>query len=157
MENPACSALKQILTESVTAIISELETLQNKDLLKIVDTGTKDPNTKSIQTILTHIVYAGNMYLYDISVHSNIPCPLPDKLLFTTTDEYRWALDNLVNNIEILFTNLTDEMLEEFDESKKILTPWNQKYDIEQLLEHAIVHNYRHLRQIRNFRKKFSF
>ncbi|HEY5122872.1 MAG TPA: hypothetical protein VIK14_03975, partial [Ignavibacteria bacterium] len=48
-------------------------------------------------------------------------------------------------------TNLT---IEQTDNSKKMNVGWGQQYDIEQLLEHAIVHILRHRRQIENFIKK---
>jgi uncharacterized damage-inducible protein DinB len=35
-----------------------------------------------------------------------------------------------------------------------IQVPWGQKYDAEQLMEHAIVHVLRHRRQIENFLKR---
>ncbi|WP_294276359.1 hypothetical protein [uncultured Chryseobacterium sp.] len=48
------------------------------------------------------------------------------------------------------FTRNPDITLEEFDQSKKINTLWGQQYDVEQMLEHAIVHILRHRRQIEN-------
>ena len=41
--------------------------------------------------------------------------------------------------------------LEESDNVKKLTTRWGQMYNIEQLLEHAIVHVLRHRRQIERF------
>jgi hypothetical protein len=41
--------------------------------------------------------------------------------------------------------------LEEYDPSKKILTHWGQVYDIDQMMEHAIVHVLKHRRQIQRF------
>ena len=41
--------------------------------------------------------------------------------------------------------------LEESDNIKKLTTRWGQMYNIEQLLEHAIVHVLRHRRQIERF------
>ena len=37
------------------------------------------------------------------------------------------------------------------DVIKKIITSWGQRYDIDQLLEHAIVHVLKHRRQIERF------
>ena len=41
--------------------------------------------------------------------------------------------------------------LEEPANDKKMLVSWGQLYDIEQLMEHAIVHILRHRRQVERF------
>lgn len=46
--------------------------------------------------------------------------------------------------------------MEEFDQTKKINTKWGQQYDVEQMLEHAIVHILRHRRQIKNALIQFN-
>ena len=43
--------------------------------------------------------------------------------------------------------------IEQLDNTKKINVNWGQQYDIEQLVEHAIVHILRHRRQIEKFIK----
>ena len=47
-----------------------------------------------------------------------------------------------------LFEDYPNIKLEEYDPNKKIEVCWWQKYDVEQLYEHAIVHILRHWRQI---------
>ncbi len=49
------------------------------------------------------------------------------------------------------FDDHPDIALEEFDNDKKIKVRWGQKYDVEQLFEHAIVHVLRHRRQIERY------
>jgi len=44
--------------------------------------------------------------------------------------------------------------IQQTDNSKKVIVNWGQQYDIEQLLEHAIVHIMRHRRQVENFIKR---
>jgi hypothetical protein len=51
------------------------------------------------------------------------------------------------------FENIYDEELEVFDDAKKMKTNWQQFYDMEQLMEHAIVHILRHRRQIEGFKR----
>ncbi|MGY0037018.1 hypothetical protein [Pedobacter sp. NJ-S-72] len=55
-----------------------------------------------------------------------------------------------------IFEGVKDEDLERFDAGDKIMTGWGQLYDIEQLMEHAIVHILRHRRQIERFREILS-
>ena len=52
---------------------------------------------------------------------------------------------------ENVFNNYPDIKLEENDASKKMLVSWGQQYNVEQLMEHAIVHILRHRRQIERF------
>ncbi|WP_207915794.1 hypothetical protein [Flavobacterium caseinilyticum] len=41
---------------------------------------------------------------------------------------------------ENVLNALNDDEIEELDENKKITTSWKQSYDVEQLMEHAIVY-----------------
>ncbi|MEP6927750.1 MAG: hypothetical protein ABI834_08940 [Ginsengibacter sp.] len=50
------------------------------------------------------------------------------------------------------FKNINDNALQQFDNSKKIITSWGQVYTIEQITEHAIVHILRHRRKIEKFK-----
>jgi len=52
---------------------------------------------------------------------------------------------------ESLFQDYPNLKLEEMDSSKKMTVRWGQQYDVEHLLEHAIVHILRHRRQIQKF------
>ena len=56
---------------------------------------------------------------------------------------------------EKVFTDYPELPLEVFAEDQKMLVRWGQRYDVEQLLEHAIVHVLRHRRQIERFLMKF--
>jgi hypothetical protein len=63
-------------------------------------------------------------------------------------DEYEKAL----NELKDLIRPLSNEQLL----AQKVLVRWGQRYDIEQLFEHAIVHVLRHKRQIERFLLKIS-
>src|SRR5690606_39753758 len=54
---------------------------------------------------------------------------------------------------ENVFKHIKDPELEEFDDSLKMKTSWGQRYDIEQLMEHAIVHVLRHKRQLERIKR----
>jgi len=53
------------------------------------------------------------------------------------------------------FRNIQDNELEQYENELKGLTKWGQRYDIEQITEHAIVHVLRHRRQIEKFKLMF--
>jgi hypothetical protein len=82
----------------------------------------------------------------------NINSKRPDKVNRTSIVEYTKDLDNVLEFTNKTLATLSDNDLEEFDNTKKIITSWGQIYDMEQLMEHAIVHVLRHRRQIEKFK-----
>ena len=71
-----------------------------------------------------------------------------------SSKEYHNDLENLILYTIETFESIQDFELEEFDEDKKIKTSWGQVYDIEQMMEHAVVHVLRHRRQIEKFKSR---
>ena len=57
---------------------------------------------------------------------------------------------------ENLFLENPNLPIEEGNDNNKMHVSWGQSYDIEQLMEHAIVHILRHRRQIERFLLKIS-
>lgn len=143
------------LLDEYEKAIHELETvvadLSPEELIKIVDPETNDPECRSVQTILTHVVRAG--YNYAVAIRKSLgeslayyqssPC--------NSAGEYQHELRKMFLFNEQLFRDYPTIKLEEFDADKKIVTRWGQQYDVEQLMEHAIVHVLRHRRQIERF------
>ena len=72
----------------------------------------------------------------------------PDKAPRLSIREYLDDLNGVFKYTEKVFQEIKDDELEEFDNSLKIKSGWQQHYDIEQMMEHAIVHILRHKRQI---------
>jgi uncharacterized damage-inducible protein DinB len=128
-----------------------LKIIDLKDYVAIVDSATNDPDCASIQTIMNHVVKAGYGYAnyirqqfgdFWIERKEQYELPTPklaieelDKMLFYT-------VETLTNKWDL---NLDDVI------HHKIKSRWGQEYDLEQLLEHAIVHILRHRRQIEKF------
>jgi len=79
-----------------------------------------------------------------------------DKELLYSGEDYKLALDKMFAYCEKLFQDYPNLKLEEFATEKKMTVRWGQKYDPEQLLEHAIVHILRHRRQIERFKMKLE-
>ncbi|MEO8210983.1 MAG: DinB family protein [bacterium] len=134
-----------------------------KDVLKIVDQEkyiaitdheTKDPDCVSIQTIMAHVVGAGYGYANYIRNHFGDPLGEPKKNYQTETPESACReIDFMLKyNIETLQNKF--DMTED-DIMKNIMkVRWGPSYDLEQLLEHAIVHILRHRRQIEKLLNK---
>ncbi|WP_255154723.1 DinB family protein [Ferruginibacter sp. HRS2-29] len=147
-------AVKALLAENEKAI-RELQqvlvTVSDQQLAAIVDHDTPNPDCRSIQTIMTHVVAAGFSYCVYIRNHRGGDDQRPQRRTFATAAEYIAALEDVNVYTHETFNNIYDHELEFFNESEKILTRWKQHYDYEQLMEHAIVHILRHRRQIEGF------
>jgi uncharacterized damage-inducible protein DinB len=147
-------AVGAILDEYEKALI-ELENviadLRHEDLITIVDNQTDDADCKSIQTILTHVIRAGYCYVIEIRNSLGELIDFVEKKTFNSIEEYIRELRIMFRYNEQLFIDYPNMILEEHKSEKKIVVKWGQRYDIEQLFEHAIVHVLRHRRQIERF------
>jgi uncharacterized damage-inducible protein DinB len=150
-------SVKGLLAEykkAINELINSIAPLSVDQLSLIADTDTKDIDCKSIQTVLTHVVFSGFIYTIEIERSIGLKKSYPDKTVFKNADQYIEQLNLMFNYCEIFFKQNPNLIIEQTDNSKKIVVGWGQLYDIEQLLEHAIVHVLRHRRQIDLFIKK---
>lgn len=150
----AVNALLEIYGNAVDDLKETIRSIPAERLVEIADPKTSNPDCRSIQAILAHVVYAGFGYATTIMNRNGHINDRPPRLLFDDSQSYCEALDDMMRFTQSVFVDITDEELETYDESSKMLTGWKQRYDIEQLTEHAIVHILRHQRQIRNFHKR---
>jgi uncharacterized damage-inducible protein DinB len=108
-----------------------------------------DEGCRSIQTILHHVVRAGYGYASYIREAFGSEPKRPDPPLGKRL-EYLDRLDAM-----LAFTAATLEGKWELSDEEimavKMRVRWGPTYDLEQLLEHAIVHILRHRRQIERF------
>ncbi|MEO7313002.1 MAG: DinB family protein [Chitinophagaceae bacterium] len=144
----AISALLDEYERSLRHLKAAIETIPADALSKIIDAATNDDNCRSVQTILSHVVNSG--YGYATSIHNSGGNHLarPAKVFHETIEPYLQDIDSMFAFTENVFQNICDNDLEQLDDRFKIKTGWGQLYDIEQLMEHAIVHILRHRRQI---------
>lgn len=149
------SGAKGALLDEYERAIEDLQTtisdVSQKELETIVDADTKDPDCRSIQTILTHVVCSGYGYATYVRRHFGEEIDFAERTTLKSVEGYQKALKAMFQFNEQLFEDYPDMKLEESDNSKKILVRWGQLYDVEQLMEHAIVHILRHRRQIDRF------
>ncbi len=155
-DNGAVGALLDEYEKSIKELNSVIEPISDSDLAVIVDHETKDKDCRSIQTILTHVVRAGYGYATYIRRHNgeDIPFLKPEHL--TSTSQYANAINEMFLFTEKVFDDYPKMSIEVYDQDKKILVGWGQYYDVEQLMEHAIVHILRHRRQIERFLLKIG-
>ncbi len=126
-----------------------MEQIPEGDFVRIVDPQTSDENCRSIQTILAHVVSAGYGYADHIRPFFSISSTRPPKRLLSRQE----SVAQLEAMLEYTAQTLEGrwEMTDEEIESITMHTGWGVTYNLEQLLEHAIVHILRHRRQIEKF------
>lgn len=140
------------LLDEYERAIADLKTvilgIDDSILTVIFDPYTNDEDCRSIQTILSHIAYSG--YGYAVSIHNvkGHGMERPKKAYHNSKAKYIEDLDSLFNFTDNVLREFDDSEIEQFDDSLKIKVAWGQSYDIEQMIEHAIVHILRHRRQI---------
>lgn len=153
-------AIKALLAEyekSINEIIDLIENIKPNQLMEIVDPDTVDEDCKSIQTILTHVVQSGYAYFIEMRKWMGEEIAYKDKVFFDNSVDYIHALIAMFKYSESLFIDYPDIPLFSFRKEKKMKVFWGQRYDVEQLFEHAIVHNLRHRRQLERFKRKVNF
>ncbi len=144
-------ALLDEYKKAINELNSIIKPLNEHNLLMVVDNETNDPDCKSIQTILTHIVCSGYGYTIYIENSLGLNKSRLERETYDNVEQYISQLNLMFAYCENFFKKNTHLTIEQTDNSKKIKVNWGQQYDIEQLLEHAIVHVLRHRRQISNF------
>ncbi len=154
MTNKLAGNIRALLDEykkAINELIAVIEPLHEKSLSMIVDDKTDDPDCKSIQTILSHVVCSGYGYTIYIENFIGFNKPRLERETFDNVSQYIDQLKLMFEYCENFFKANTNLKIEQTENSKKITVNWGQQYDIEQLLEHAIVHILRHRRQIEHF------
>lgn len=154
---PLTGSIKALLDEykrSINDLIDTIAPLSEEQLCAIVDNNFEDVDCRSIQTVLTHLLFSGFIYTCEIEKSVNINKIYPPKVLFENSRQYAEQLYKMFDYCENFFKQNPGLIIEQTDNSKKIVTAWGQTYDVEQIMEHAIVHVLRHRRQIDSFIKK---
>lgn len=146
----AIAALMDEYKKAVDELITVIIPISQRQLTTIIEPKSSDPDCISIQTILTHVT--ASMFSYAVYIENSIGLETvrPERFQFDHISPYILQLREALKYNVDFFTRNPEITLEEFDQSKKINTMWGQQYDVEQMLEHAIVHILRHRRQIEN-------
>lgn len=126
-----------------------VEQIPEDDVVRVVDSQTTDEACRSVQTIMSHVVSAGYGYADYIRGVFSVPSSRPPKGLLSPQE----SLDQLEAMLVYTAQTLEGrwEMSDEEMMGTVIRSGWGVTYDLEQLLEHAIVHILRHRRQIEKF------
>jgi uncharacterized damage-inducible protein DinB len=144
------AALMDEYKKAVDELIEVIKPINQQQLLQTIEPKSVNPDCISIQAILTHV--SASMFSYAVYIENSIGLETtrPERVLFGQVSPYISSIREAFKYNEDLFIRNPNIKLEEFDQPKKINTRWGQQYDVEQMLEHAIVHILRHRRQIKN-------
>ena len=155
LENYRKGAIGSLLDEyekALSELMSVLQKASADDYTRIVE--GEDEHCRSIQVIMHHVVRAGygySKYIRDaLSMGVNT---VEDKQI--PKAEIGAEIDKMFAYTAAIFEGeraVTDEEMNELF----FKTRWGVNYNIDQLLEHAIVHVLRHRRQIQKFILKFQ-
>ena len=120
--------------------------LTEEQYMQIVDAETANENCRSAQTIMSHVVGAGYGYANYIRDAFAMTTDSPQRRIF----EHGESLTEFDSMLGYTVATLDGkwEMPEDQIEAVSMTVHWGPTYDLEQLLEHAIVHILRHRRQI---------
>lgn len=149
----ALGAITDIYQNAVDEYVDVLKHTSLKEFITIVDKDTEDEDCRSIQTVTRHIIRSGYGYAGYVLNALNITHEIPNVngMKLDSTEE---AIREIYNMLYFNITNLYDqnrELLENNLGTIKFLTRWNEEYNFEQILEHAVMHILRHKRQINKF------
>ena len=145
----AIGALMDEYEHAANELKNLIEKISESEFEKLIDPDTKDDDCRSVQTIISHVINSGYGYANYIRYWYSISKNSPSRKLYSKF-EFNKECDKMID-----YTSETLEGKWEISEEDilnvKINSRWGPEYDIEQLLEHAIVHILRHRRQIEKF------
>ena len=115
----------------------------------LAGSSLSDKDFPDLRAIMEHVIGAANVYVdyIDDAISGTDRGRRSRTYVYGTPDEaMASAWEAFGRMVELLgqIKAYGDEELEKI----QLLTRWNQRYDLEQMLEHAIVHILRHRRQI---------
>jgi len=149
--NGAIGALFDEYERALDELDQLLASVSDETISIIVDNETENPECRSIQTILTHLIKAGQWYNIEIRNALGENLKRPEPVIYDSVNEYREGLKAMFASSEKTFTAYPNADLYIVRNFR-----WKNIPSIDMLLEHAIVHILRHRRQIEKFLQKIE-
>jgi uncharacterized damage-inducible protein DinB len=145
----AIGALMDEYERAASELKRLIEQIPEDDFVRVVDVQTKDEDCRSAQTIMSHVVRAGYGYADYIREQFSIASTRPQLKLLSREE----SLEQLDAALRYTAETLEGrwEMSDEEIARTVINSRWGVVYNVESLLEHAVVHILRHRRQIEKF------
>src|SRR5436305_12724436 len=160
VEEPLAEPGKEYRKGAVGALMDEYERageelarlirgLTDDEFEAVRDLRTKDEECRSIRSVVHHVVTSGYSYALYLRAAFSEQGSRPEVPLGTRTEsvaQLKAMLAYTASTLEGRWEMQDDQISE-----ARIKSRWGQTYDLEQMLEHAIVHVLRHRRQIERF------
>ena len=121
----AVHALLAEYKKAINELRHVIQDISETDLVFVIDNETQNPDCKSIQTILSHVISSGYSYCIYIQNSKNINSKRPEKVNRTSIVDYIKDWDDVLEFTYNTFANLSDYDLEELNNTKKIITSWD--------------------------------
>ena len=147
--NGAVGALMDEYERAASELARLVGQIPDEEFERVVDAQTEDEDCRSAQTVMSHVVRAAYGYADYVREQLSIASTRPQPKLLSR----REALEQLEAALRYTVETLEGrwEMSDKEIAGITIHTRWGAVYDLEGLLEHAIVHVLRHRRQIERF------
>ena len=148
----AIGALMDEYERAAIELKNLIEIISESDFEKIIDPDTNDEDCRSVQTIISHVINSGYSYSNYIRDWYSITKSSPERRLYSKKE---FAIE--FNKMLAYTSDTLDgkwEISDQEIQKVKMIVRWGPQYDLEQLLEHAIVHVLRHRKQIEKFISK---
>ena len=126
--------------------------LSDDEFEVVRDLRTKDEECRSIRSVMHHVVTSGYSYALYLRAALSEPGSRPEVPLGTRAESVGQLAAMLAYTAATLEGRW--EMPDDQISAARIQSRWGQAYDLEQMLEHAIVHVLRHRRQIERFLRR---
>jgi uncharacterized damage-inducible protein DinB len=147
--NGAIGALMDEYERAASELRGLVEQIPEDDFVRVIDSQTNNDDCRSVQTIMSHVVRAEYSYADYMREQFSLASTRPQHKLLSRQE----SLQQLDAALEYTAQTLEGkwEMSGEEISGTVIHSRWGVVYNVEELLEHAIVHILRHRRQIEKF------
>jgi uncharacterized damage-inducible protein DinB len=152
----AVGALMDEYERAALELKALVESVGEEDYERLADAETKDADCHSIKTIMNHVIHAGYGYANGIRRKISMPHePLGTERRQIPHPEIGDEIDKV---LAYTVETLDGRWEMSYEEQDKFIIERKADFseNLEQLLEHAIVHVLRHRRQIEKFLLKFQ-
>jgi len=145
----ALGAMMDEYERAIRELNQLLGPLRQEEYLQVRDADSLDENSRTIQSVVKHVVQAGYAYIHYLRKALGMSFEKPDYQVETPLEAVR-ELENLASRTADTFDG---KWLMSFEDmaALQFQVRWGPIYNLEQLLEHAIVHVLRHRRQVERF------
>lgn len=149
----ALGALIDEYERAAAELIALIHSITDAEYEVVVDAETSDDDCHSIQTMMAHIVGSAHGYAGHIRTQFGLESKMLGKPLFPRA-EFASRLQTALAETAAIFEGKWEMTKAEADALVPIKTRYGGTYDLEQMLEHTIVHILRHRRQSERFLQK---